>query len=282
MSDRFRVAEASGLLVFLTAHLQGWSRNKVKQRLQTGCVTVNDEIVTGHGHPLEVGDEVRVLPKPKNLRRGVLRIEVLHSGDGLVAINKPAGLLSVGAKEGEPHALALVRAQLSRPGRLMVLWPVHRLDRDTSGVMLFASSREVRDGIVRRWSEAEKTYLGVIEGRVSPGRGTIDRPLRMDAKGFRAIVGPHPDAKRSITHFETKRQAPGRTLLELRIETGRQHQIRAHLASIGHPIVGDERYGTRGRRMGLHALRLAIPAPQQGARLTLEAPPPKAFLELMP
>ncbi len=94
-------------------------------------------------------------------------------------------------------------------------------------------------------------------------------------------VGPHPEAKKAITHFDTQRCVKDRALLEVQLETGRQHQIRAHMAWLGHPVIGDPRYGTDGPRMGLHALRLSITRPKTGKRLTFETPAPNEFLDLL-
>jgi 23S rRNA pseudouridine1911/1915/1917 synthase len=282
MSNRLQVNQAAALMAFLCTELQGWSRNKIKRRLQEGCVVVNGEPVSRQGHLLEAGDEVEVLALPKGRQRGVLQLEVLYSDDDLIAINKPAGLLSVASnREDQPHALAMLRVQFSEPRRAIKLWPAHRLDRDTSGVLLFATSREIHEAVTGAWSAAEKNYLAVVEGCPSPRQGTIDQALRMDSKGYRAHVGPHPEAKRAVTHFETQRTVKGRSLLALQIETGRQHQIRAHLAWLGHPVVGDSRYGTGGRRLGLHALRLSIPCPKTGRRLDFAAPVPDGFLALL-
>ena len=282
MSSRLTADRPAGLLDFLTAELQGWSRATIKQRLRAGCVVVNGEPVSRPDHLLAAGDQVEVLAVAKEGRRGAPRLELLHEDGDLVAIHKPAGLLSVATeREQQRHALAMLREQLSTPRRPVQLWPVHRLDRETSGVLLFATSRTTREAVTARWSEAEKVYLAVVEGSPSPSAGTIDQPLRMDAKGFRALAGPHADAKRAVTHFSTQRTAKGRALLELRIETGRQHQIRAHLAWLGHPVVGDARYGAAGRRLGLHALRLTIPDPRTGEALRFEAPAPCEFYSLL-
>jgi len=282
MSNRLQVKLAVALMAFLCAELQGWSRNKIKKRLQEGCVMVNGQPVTRQGHLLDAGDDVEVLARPKALQRGVLRLEVLYSDDDLIAINKPAGLLSVASnREDQRHALAMLREQLSEPRRAIKLWPAHRLDRDTSGVLLFSTSREIHEAVTGAWSEAEKNYLAVVEGCPSPRQGTIDEPLRMDSKGFRAHVGAHPEAKRAVTHFETQRTVKGCSLLAVQIETGRQHQIRAHLAWLGHPVLGDSRYGTGGGRLGLHALRLSIPCPKTGKRLDFQAPVPDGFSALL-
>lgn len=282
MSDRLRVNEATGLLKFLITQLQGWTRNKIKQRLQASCVVVNGKLVTKHDHLLNAGDIVEVRAAAKNPGRGTPRLEILYSDRDLIAINKPAGLLSVATtKENKQHALAILRDQLSRPKHPVKLWPVHRLDRDTSGVLLFATSREMREAVSATWSSAEKIYLAVVEGCPSPSQGTIDQPLRLDASEYRMHVGTHPEAKTAVTHFQTERTQVGRSLLRLQLETGRQHQIRAHLAWLGHPVVGDPRYGTAGPRMGLHALSLSITRPKTGKRLTFETPAPDDFFDLL-
>lgn len=282
MSDRLRVSEATGLLTFLNTQLKGWTRNKIKQRLKAGCVFVNSQPVMQYDYELKVGDDVEVRAAVKNMYGGSSRLEILYSDSDLIAINKPAGLLSVAsADENKNHALAILRNQLSRPRRPIKLWPVHRLDRDTSGVLLFATSREMREAVNAGWSSAEKIYLVVVEGCPNPSQGTIDQPLRIDSEKYHMIVGSHPEAKKAITHFDTRRSVKGRALLEVQLETGRQHQIRAHLAWLGHPVIGDPRYGTDGPRMGLHALRLSITRPNTGKRLTFETPAANEFLDLL-
>jgi len=282
MSDRLRVSKASGLLTFLNTQLKGWTRKKIKQRLKAGCVFVNCQSITQYDHELKSGDDVEVRAAVKIMQGGTSPLEILYSDSDLIAINKPAGLLSVAsAGENKYHALAILRNQLSRPKRPVKLWPVHRLDRDTSGVLLFATSREMREAVNAGWSSAEKIYLAVVEGCPNPSQGSIDQPLRMDSKKYHMNVGPHPEAKSAITHFATQRSVKDRALLEVQLETGRQHQIRAHLAWLGHPVIGDPRYGTNGPRMGLHAWRLSITRPKTGKRLTFEIPAPVEFLDLL-
>lgn len=282
MSERFEATEDGGLLDALIKHLDGWSRSRIKQRLRDGRVVVQGVRVSQFDHPLRVGDRVEVLARAERPPDDDPGLEILYAENDLVAIHKPAGLLSVALDEGNaPSALSLLREQLSPRGRRIDLWPVHRIDRDTSGVLLFALTQEARWATTGAWDKAEKTYLAVVEGVPEPDEGTVDRPLRMDSKGFRALVGWHSDAKPARTHYETRRVGRENTLLEVRIETGRQHQIRAHLAWLGHPIVGDARYGTKGRRMGLHALRLVLPSPGGGDPITIEAPPDGDLLRLL-
>ncbi len=282
MSDRLTVKSNTTLIPFLIIQLQGWSRNTIKQRLKSGCVRVNGEQVTRHDHDLLVGDQVVVEASARGTSSVRPQLGILYKDLDLIAINKPAGLLSVGSqKNKEPHALGILRDQLSRRNKPIRLWPVHRIDRDTSGVLLFATSREMREAVMRGWKTAEKTYLAIVEGCPKPAAGTINQPLRLDPVIYQMHVGPHPDAKHALTHFTTERSVGQRTLLRVELETGRQHQIRAHLAWLGHPVVGDQRYGTAGTRMGLHALRLSITKPGTNKLLVFETPAPADFLTLI-
>jgi len=282
MSDRLTVKANTTLITFLTAQLQGWSRSTIKQRLKNGCVSVNDEKVTQHDHKLLTGDQVVVEASARGASSVRPRLGILYEDRNLIAINKPAGLLSVRSrKDNEPHALGLLRDQLSRRNKSIKLWPVHRIDRDTSGVLLFATSREKREAVMKDWYAATKIYLAIVEGCPEPASGTIDQPLRLDPVIYQMHVGPHPDARRAVTHFTTERSVGQRTLLRVKLETGRQHQIRAHLAWLGHPVVGDQRYGSAGTRMGLHSLRLSITKPGTNKPLVFESPAPADFLALL-
>ncbi len=282
MSDRLTVKANTTLIPYLSSELQGWSRSTIKQRLKSGCISVNGERVTQHDHKLKPGDQVQVDASARSISSVKPKLDILYADRDLIAINKPAGLLSVASPKGnEPHALGMLRDQLSRRNKPIKLWPVHRIDRDTSGVLLFATSKEMREAVMSHWQSAEKTYLAIVEGCPKPAAGTIDQPLRLDPVIYEMHVGPHPDAKPAITHFTTERSVAQRTLLRVQIDTGRQHQIRAHLAWLGHAIVGDQRYGTAGARMGLHALRLSITKPGTNKPLIFEAAAPAEFLALL-
>lgn len=281
VSERFVVDESARLLQFLRLRLPDWKRSTLEQRMRSGCVRVND-VAVRRNDVLVPGDEVHVTgvsegegrPPPPGL-------VVLHVDEELVAIDKPAGLLSVGTEhERERTALALLRASLSRPGKPASLWPVHRLDRETSGVLLFARTLAARDALQARWNEARKLYLAIVTGTPAPKSGTIEQPLFEDDNLF-VRAGPRPGAKAASTRYTTCRTEGGRALLEVELDTGRKHQIRAHLAWLGHPLVGDARYGVAGPRLGLHALRLCVSHPALDRELALEASPPREFLALL-
>jgi len=293
MAQQYKVTKRGKLLPFLFEILainEGWSKKTVKQRLQGGTVFVNSQVQTKHDFFLTEGDVVQVGVAQRtghHTDTRAIKLEIIHQDKDLIAINKPAGLLSVGtSKENKNHALALLRTQLTRGGKSnnggkVNLWPVHRLDRDTSGILLFATSKEVREAVMDKWATTEKTYLAVVEGTPKVEADTITQPLRLDEKEYRMHVGSHKFAKPAITQYEVKESTDTRSLLEVRIETGRQHQIRAHMAWMGNSIVGDERYGIKGGRMGLHAMRLVFVHPVSDKSIVLEVEPPREYYGLL-
>ena len=284
MAEILKVEERGKLLPFLFENLGGWSKKRVKQRLQGASVAVNGVVTTKHDFILNIDDVVEVGGVQKSGKSSIRekKLEIIYQDKDLIAINKPAGLLSVGTgKENKEHALALLRTQLTRGKERVQLWPVHRLDRDTSGILLFATSKEVREKVMDKWESTEKVYLAVVEGIPKESKGTVTEPLRLDEKEYRVHVGAHPNAKNAITHYKVLESKEKRSLLEVKIDTGRQHQIRAHMAWLGHAVAGDERYGTKGGRMGLHAFRLSFAHPLSKNPLKFEVEAPRDFYALL-
>lgn len=272
------------LLPWLLAALAPTPRTRVKQLLRFGRVTVNGVPATRFDHPLRAGDRVAIAaarpdPAGESLRRAGVRI--VHQDDDLIAIDKPAGLLSV-ATEGEKADTAFARlgAYLAarREGRPFV---IHRLDRETSGLLLFARSAAARDRLRAGWGRVAKAYLAVVEGEPRPPEGTV-RNFLTEGKDLRvrASVGPRPGSREAVTRYRVVAARDGRALVEVGLGTGRKHQIRVHLAGLGCPVIGDRVYGAAtdpAGRLGLHAWRLALDHPATGQRLELESPPPVAL-----
>jgi RluA family pseudouridine synthase len=218
-----------------------------------------------------------------------VRSLVIHEDPHILALNKPAGLSSQGGR-GQVHTLdellwAFAKSSGNRP-RL-----VHRLDRDTSGVILTARTKPAAGflGKALMGRRVRKTYLAIVTpGAPEPPQGLVETPLRRDEQGreayMRICAADHPDAETARTRYRTLATGHGAALLELSPETGRMHQLRVHLASIGRPIAGDSRYGgalmlagSPVPRLMLHAVELEFPHPD-GGRRRLVAPPPADFL----
>jgi 23S rRNA pseudouridine1911/1915/1917 synthase len=268
------------LLEWLLAALAPMNRTRVKQLLRSGRVTVNGASVTRHDHPLRPGDKVgiaRDAPAPSSLAG----ITIVHEDPHLIVIDKPPGLLTV-ATESEKTDTAFVRlcehlAGL-KAGRPYV---VHRLDRDTSGLLLFARTAEVRDELQANWDAVTKTYLAVVEGTPNPAEGVIENYLT-EGRDLRVRAGKHPgkDAKRAVSRYKLRETRGSYSLVEVELETGRKHQIRVHTAGLGCPVAGDKLYGATtnpAKRLCLHAWRLCFDHPVTGQRIEAESPLPHAL-----
>ncbi|MBA4062242.1 MAG: RluA family pseudouridine synthase [Isosphaera sp.] len=267
------------MLDWLLTALAPMNRTRVKQLLRAGRVVVNGAAVTRHDHPLTPGDRVGIAREGTAERSGQPLLPVVYEDDALIVIDKPSGLLTV-ATDGEKAdtAFARLRAQLEgrRAGRPFV---VHRLDRDTSGLLLFARSPEVRDRLQANWEAVAKTYLAVVEGAPDPPAGVVENYLT-EGRDLRVRAGKRPGggAKRAVSRYRVVASAGGYSLVEVGLETGRKHQIRVHLAGLGCPVVGDRVHGAAtdpAGRLGLHAWRLALDHPVTGGRVGWESPLPE-------
>ncbi|MBN9521175.1 RluA family pseudouridine synthase [bacterium] len=264
------------LLPWLLVVLAPMNRTRVKQLLQHGRVLVNGRPVTRHDLPLTPADRVAIAAEGSTARPGAPpSLEVRYEDDVLVVVNKPAGLLSV-ATDAEKEDTAFTRlAALLRSGRPFV---VHRLDRGTSGLLVFARSPQVRDRLQANWAAVSKTYLAVTDGAPRPPDGTIDNHLlEGDNLRVRPAAADAPGAKRAVSHYRALGAHGRHALVAVDILTGRKHQIRVHLAGLGCPVAGDRDYGAKTDPVGrvcLHAWRLAFDHPVEGHRVELEAPAP--------
>ncbi len=273
-----RPTRETTLLAFLKEALPDWKTRTLKLRLLKHCVAVNGAVVTHPGFALKADDEVEIRDLADAPIQAPGGIKILFQDDAFVGIIKPAGLLSVGTNRiKEHHALAMVREAI---GPNQQLWPVHRLDRETSGVLLLARDHGACKALQARWDEVQKVYFAVVEGHPSPPDGLINQPLLED-KSLTVRVRNHPDAKDARTRYWTRDTGPHRSLLELHLETGRRHQIRAHLAWLGTPVVGDTRLGDKAPRMALHAHELSFTHPLTQERITLRASNPSGFSALL-
>lgn len=217
--------------------------------------------------------------KPWKLPMGM---EILYEDGDLMVVFKPAGLLSVAAGgQRDRTAYWVLNEYLRRRGMRQQIAVVHRLDRDTSGVMVFAKSGAMKKALMDNWDDLviERRYVAVVEGRIDEPEGVIDLPLMEDSKG-RMLVALPGRGQRALTRWRLLRSGNRYSLLSLELETGRRNQIRVHCAAMGHPVAGDEKYGARSnplRRLGLHAECLVFRHPRTQAVLDFSVPPPAAF-----
>ena len=207
--------------------------------------------------------------------------EVVRETPELIVVNKPSGLLTMPARGELAKAKHLVGLLHQRYGGVFV---THRLDRDASGLIIFARTPEAHryySGLFET-REVEKKYLVAVQGKVKENKGEIDKPLKQRGSGRMSVVF---DGKASLTRYQVLERLKSATVLEVSIVTGRRHQIRAHLYSIGHPVIGDPMYGdaaaqARYPRLMLHSWKLRF-KDMSGRLVSLEADPPEDFLGVL-
>ncbi len=299
----FRVDEQISLLDFLLARMGGMTRTSVKQMLTQRRVSVAGAVQTRGDYTLMPGDRVAISAGRGNSALTHPKLSLLYEDDYLLVVYKRPGLLTVPTRpeSSETTALSILRAYVRRQHPRNSVFVVHRLDRETSGVLVFARSEELQHYMREYWRQlvTERTYIALAEGLFEQKEGTITTWLTEDNRTTRVYSSPTDNGgQKAITHYKVLRQSPVThnpspvthnpfpvTLLELHLETGRTNQIRVHLASMGHPVVGDRKYGhgldySPVDRLCLHAKVLAFIHPATEKKVRFEAPVPKEFNRL--
>ena len=263
------------------------SRNTVKGLLSRRQVLVDGEVVTRFDAPLAPGQRVELLPKD-SAGAAELPFPILYEDTGLIAVDKPAGLLSMGnERERRRTAYRAVSdyVKAREPGRRIFI--VHRLDRDTSGVLVFAKDEKLKRALQDNWENVVKKrgYLAAVEGTLPQREGMVRSYLHETATHL-VYSGPRGrQAKEAVTRYRMVAENRGYTLAAVEIDTGRKNQIRVHMQDLGCPIAGDRQYGAQTDPMGrlaLHADVLVLTDPRTRKVLTLRAPLPITFRRLFP
>lgn len=289
MSPQRTVKEPVDLLPFLLANWPEVKRTRVKQWLKFGSVRVNGKAITRHDHPLKPGDKIEIKverapqkaapPLPKGL-------EIIHEDDAIIVLNKGAGWLTVALDSGKGRtAYAALTDHVRATNPRNRVWIVHRLDRDTSGLIVFAKTEPFKRILQQNWHKFDKTYLAVVEGVIKRDSGTLRCHVNEEFSLRVRSVPPGDDTREAITHFKVLQRTADRTLVELKLETGRRHQIRVHLSDMGHPIVGDAPYGAKtdpAKRLALHATELKFVHPATDEKMTFTLPLPGVLMKLIP
>jgi 23S rRNA pseudouridine1911/1915/1917 synthase len=273
------------LLEALSALYPDSSKTTLRQMLQAGRVRVNGEIEKNAKRELEADDNIEVTSK--SMQRALPpELAILFEDEHVIVVLKANGLLTVPTeRERDTTAQAYLNTYLGAIGEERI-HVVHRLDRETSGVLVFAKHFPAREALKEQFAahSVDRIYIAVVEGEMSPPEGTFRSHLR-EMKDLKMVsVKAHPESKYAITHYRTIESKNGYSMLEITLETGRKNQIRAHLSEAGHPVVGDRMYGSTINpigRLGLHAKLLGFDHPVTGKHLVFTAPVPKAFRKLL-
>ncbi|MEO8378038.1 MAG: RluA family pseudouridine synthase [Acidobacteriota bacterium] len=282
---RKTITEPGALLDALAQLFPDSSKTTLRQMLQAGRVRVNGEVEKNARCALDRGDTIELGQKSAPVTLPP-ELAILHEDAAVIVVLKANGLLTVATeRERETTAQAYLNVYLKEKGEERI-HVVHRLDRETSGVLVFAKTFEAREALKEKFAEhdVDRVYVAIVEGELTPPSGTIRSFLR-ERKDLRMeSVDAHPDAKLAVTHYRTIESNGKLSMLEIRLETGRKNQIRTHLTEAGHPVVGDRLYGSTINplgRLGLHAKLLGFDHPVTGKRLVFTAPLPKVFKSAM-
>ena len=269
-----------------------WTR--IRNAIERGQVTVNGTVRRDAGYEVAHSDQIEFDPSRRALRSARLDLPRLHEDAEILVVDKPAGLLTV---PSHPDAKATEDTVLRRTqeyarhlnGAASYAGVLHRLDRDTSGALAIALTREAHQAgrALFATHDFDRWYLALVQGIPEPRQGIIEAAISDDyISGRRRIVDDEDQGRPAITHYRVRETYRGAALLELQLETGRQHQIRLHMHQLGHPLLGEKVYAEgvarpRARRQMLHAWRLRFPHPvQRGVVVSAEAPIPSDFAKL--
>ena len=273
----FIVKNNDTLINFLSFNKKDLSKKKLKQYIKYNMVKVNNNIITNSNYSLKENDRVLLSYKRKIIDN--YNLEILYEDKDIIAINKPSGLLSISnSKEKEITAFSLVREYVKSINPKTYLFTIHRLDEDTSGVLMFAKNEKTKYLFQDNWNNIVKkrVYIAIVEGNIKKD-GIFHSYLKENKLGF-VYSTRNNTGKEAITEYKVLKNKDNKTLLEVNILTGRRNQIRVHFSENNTPIVGDKKYGSKIKsRLLLHASKLEFIDPRTNKLMVIEAKIPKEF-----
>ena len=261
------------------------SKTHIRKMLKYRMVQVRGQPVTRADYAVNAGDVIEYVKKTGRKNEIAPPVPIIFEDDDLLIADKPAGLLTFGERGTGGTSLYRVLKDFvnQRSGGRQRLHVVHRLDREVSGIVLFAKNGKVQQQIKKNWKGTKKRYYALVEGRPEKDHGTIQSWLREGVDRKMASSDKPAGAKLAVTHYRVVKRLNGHILLEIETETGRKNQVRVHLAEMGCPLVGDRRYGSDAkviRRIRLHAFYLGFTHPVAGRFVEFESPMPQGFMVL--
>jgi len=288
-----RQAETKARLDVIAAEMGESSRSQAAKWIEQGLCRVNEIVRSKPGYGVAPGDNVELtVPDPVELtvEKEDIPLEILYEDEDVAVVNKPCGMVVHPAPGNETgtlvNALLYAMDDLSGIGGVKRPGIVHRLDKDTSGLLMIAKNDQAHESLSGQLRERtmDKRYLAVVEGEMKEPSGRIEQPVARSKKD-RKKMAIDPEGRYALTEWTLKENLRGAALLEVHILTGRTHQIRVHMQSIHHPVAGDPIYGAKNGvkapRLMLHAWRLSFTHPRTGERLSFCAEPPEAFVRTL-
>ena len=262
----FKVDNSMELMKFLMEKMPENSRNSIKSMLTHKRVLVDDEVVSQYNYLLKAGQTVSI-GKAKISKQDLKGVTILYEDKDIIVIEKEKGLLSVAtAKEKDNTAYSILKKYLKEKDPKNMIFVVHRLDRDTSGVMLFAKTAKAQDILQTNWNDMvkERTYVAVVEGTMEKDSDTITSYLAENKAYITYSTDNKEEGKKAISTYKVLKKNKRYSMVEVNIETGRKNQIRVHMQELGHSVIGDKKYGATTnpiKRLGLHAHSIVFTHP---------------------
>ena len=284
--EGFKVTIDTELMLFLITTLPGKNRNNIKTLLRDKFVEVDGRVQTQFNLPLKIGQIVSIRPRKGSVQQTNYRgLEIIHEDKDIIVINKEAGLLTMASnKEKNKTAFATLSEHVKKANKDNKIYIVHRLDRETSGLILFAKNEDIKTKLQESWNETiqERTYIAIVEGKMEEQEGTITSYLTESETSMIVHSSQNPKkGKKAVTHFKVINFKKGFSMLKVNLETGRKNQIRVHMQDLKHPVIGDKKYGSTCspiERLALHAQVIAFNHPITGRLMRYESSIPKKFL----
>lgn len=279
---KLKAGEPVMLMDFLLQKMGGMSKTSVKNLLAKRRVSVNGSVESQYNFQLNAGDLVEIDSTNSKYKFSHPKVKIIYEDNYLIAINKDVGLLSVSSPlHEEVTAYKIILNYVKKQNLRNNLFVVHRIDRETSGVLIFAKDFDTQNNIKEHWHDDthQRYYYALVEGEMEKDDDTIVSWLTENPKSLKVHNSFFANGgEQAITSYHVVCRKKGMSLLKVNIKTGRKNQIRVQLSAIGHPIVGDRKYGATTSpigRLGLHAASLTIVHPNTGEPVTFEAPIPK-------
>lgn len=278
----FKVLADAILIDFIMEKMHGISRNRAKALISNRVVLVNNAITT---HPLTELKAGQVVQLDRSKHKKAFHsndIDIVYEDPYLLVVDKRPGLLSMSNNTRQQTVQTVLNRYLEKGGGRNTSHLVHRLDRDTSGLMVYAKDVQTQQSLIDGWQHlvTDRRYLVLVEGELESQRGRIQSWLTEDKRFITHSSPVDNGGKLAVTHYNVLESSNGYSLVECELETGRKNQIRVHMADLGHPVVGDHKYGSEidpMRRLGLHAYMLCFTHPVTGKHLNFETPLPVSF-----
>lgn len=263
-------------MILMDFLLQTYNRKNAKNLLKFKQVYVNSKQISQYDYLLKVNDIVEIQKKETT------SLEIIFEDNEFIVINKPSGLLSMSdGKEKEKTAYHLVSEYLKKQDKRNKVFIVHRLDRETSGVLMFCKNEKIRNQLQNNWNKivTDRGYIAIVEGTIKKKQDTLKNYLS-ENKSQVVYITSKEKGKLAITHYKVLKQTKYFSLLDINLDTGRKNQIRVQLSYIGHPITGDKKYGAQTNavsRLALHAHKFGFIHPVNHKRYFFEVNVPASF-----